>query len=211
MWQPGCTVIDATEGSYCFVLPAEDSFHGEDDKQGQERFRSLSCRPLSGHEWLSAFGLQSEEALVDDVCASGDDENAPVMSMAALHEAWPSFLLAENQDSKGTDKVNNQEAKNEVPVTRKGKRRPASLDYRDHGFIEGLLKSGSKSRLIQMKRKNGFRRTLKRFVREHPEQFRAECRGAVSLLLAALVQNRGQTTHLDLGPATDTVDIGVDQ
>ena len=104
MWQPGCTVIDATDGSYCFMLPAEDSFHGEDDKQGQERFRSLSCRPLSGHEWLSAFGLQSEEALVDDVCASGDDENAPVMSMAALHEAWPSFLPAEDQNQQAERK-----------------------------------------------------------------------------------------------------------
>ena len=83
-------------------------------------------------------------------------------------------------------------------MTRKRKRRPDLLDDRDQGLIEGLLTSGAEKPLIQMKRKKGFRRTLKRFVREHPEQFRAECPGAVSLLLAAQAQNRRQTTHLDL-------------
>ncbi|KAJ9133177.1 hypothetical protein NKR23_g10910 [Pleurostoma richardsiae] len=97
MWEPGCTVINLTDRSYAFVVPAKKSCGMGDDES------YLALQPISGHQWLRGFGHHSDPK-TDEVwiCEGG---TASVMSEEALQEVWPSFLQDERskKDSKDED------------------------------------------------------------------------------------------------------------
>lgn len=212
MWQPGTTVIDATDLSYCFVLPAEDSFHETEEKQ--ERYAQFTRRPISGREWLTAFGLQSRDPEYDEIRTGEGSKIAPVMSIEALQEVWPSFLSEENYASEAEPKYNKkgkskskqqeeeeEDAQEKASVTKKRHRKAdgATLDERNLAIIEDVLQSGSEGLLSRYSSQKGFLTTLERFVYEHPERLRADCPGAVLLLLDALADKRkSQAVHLSL-------------
>lgn len=90
--EPGSLILDITDPSrvaYCFLLPAEDSFHDEkEDPQGHARYEERRMIPLSGFEWLAAFDLQYKGATVR---GTRDSKPAPLIDAQSLHEAWPSF------------------------------------------------------------------------------------------------------------------------
>jgi len=49
-WEPGYTVINLTDRSYTFVVPAEKSCGLRDVKD------YLTLQPISNHQWLKGFG-----------------------------------------------------------------------------------------------------------------------------------------------------------
>lgn len=168
-WKSGCTVVDATDLTYCFMLP--------------NSFRSNAYRLLSGRQWLSAFGKDT----TDDV-----NTNVPVMLKEDLQGVWPSFVIRDpvQQSNDKSDDLK----ENECGVQRLD---PAVVEG-VHETIERLLNSDSSEELATKKQDGRFLRILERYTREHPEQFASRCVGAVPLLLAALTRKQGQTTYLKL-------------
>ncbi|KAF3760094.1 hypothetical protein M406DRAFT_75448 [Cryphonectria parasitica EP155] len=63
MWEPGCTVIDLTDYSYAFVLPAYQAC----GTASKRTYRSLRLRPLDGHQCFTAFGKQHDDPERDGV------------------------------------------------------------------------------------------------------------------------------------------------
>ncbi|KAI0431720.1 hypothetical protein F5Y09DRAFT_354693 [Xylaria sp. FL1042] len=229
MWEPGCTIINITDYSYCFVLPPYDSF--STTKKRKRKFAKLACRPISAHQWLSAFGLESEDPKSDEIGAYGTNKCAPIISTETLQQLNPIFVYEEESDEDGDeddnededddeeendDENDNQNQRNqreinaaEAPTARKRDREPEPLNARDESAIEEILLSNSKPQLTINKRRKGFLATLKRFTRECPERFRAECPGAVQLLLSALTQKQGRIIRLDISRFTNLSGIQV--
>ncbi|GAW23135.1 hypothetical protein ANO14919_126850 [Xylariales sp. No.14919] len=183
MWEPGCTVIDACEGSYAFVLPAEKMCSWGKDQPYPAR------QPISGHRWLRAFGLH-EDRYTDVVWNYETCWEARVMSKEALQEVSPSLLWdgkRNNEEERG-ESENEDENEAEAPASRKRAREPDSFD-------ENLLMVCPKGKLTALKRKI---RLLRRYTEEHPERFAAGCPGAVPLLLEALTHKRKRIADLVL-------------
>ncbi|KAI1360040.1 hypothetical protein F5Y08DRAFT_318168 [Xylaria arbuscula] len=88
MWEPGCTIIDITDYSYAMILPANQSC----GVVKREVYRNLRLRPLDGHDWLRGSGEEDEHYPDRDrVWIEEGDEPAPVTSIDAIREVWPSF------------------------------------------------------------------------------------------------------------------------
>ncbi|KAI0865183.1 hypothetical protein F4860DRAFT_462591 [Xylaria cubensis] len=87
MWEPGCTIIDITDHSYAFFLPA----HQACGRASKQTYRSLRLRPLNGHEWLTGSGEQPSDSKDNHVWIGGRAKQASVTSMEAVQEVWPSF------------------------------------------------------------------------------------------------------------------------
>ncbi|KAI0399008.1 hypothetical protein F4802DRAFT_591235, partial [Xylaria palmicola] len=87
MWEPGCTIIDITDHSYAIFLPA----HQTDGLENEQAYRSLRLRPLDGHEWLTRWGKETDDPDYDLAWIEGEDWPAPVTSLEAVREVWPSF------------------------------------------------------------------------------------------------------------------------
>ncbi|KAJ9137725.1 hypothetical protein NKR23_g8964 [Pleurostoma richardsiae] len=216
MWEPGCTVIDLTDHSYAFVIPA----HQACGMARKRTYRNLRLRPLNGHQWLMAFGLEDEDPIVDIVSAYGVDGPSPVTSIEALREVWPSFppeLTSEDSDSECEEKDDDDETaqgdedvdeeasvlKEKAPASRKRKRGSEPVDERICSTIQELLVSCPQSKLRVQKRNSRFRPLLKRYIQKHPEDFTAEHRGAVPLLLAVLTYSKTYVKDLDLSRLRD--------
>ncbi|KAK2594392.1 hypothetical protein QQS21_007898 [Conoideocrella luteorostrata] len=190
MWEPGCTVIDLSDLSYAFVLPAKNAT----DLGDEELY--LPLQPISGHQWLKCYGLHGNEPERNEVRVFGG-EIAPVMSKEALQEVWPSFLRDTKRGKKArTEAKAKAEAK--THASRKRKREPVSIDDGVYSTIKQLLGSCPKATLASKMRTRHFPRLLKRYVREHPEQFTPGQPGAVPLLVAAWTYKQGYVGCVEL-------------
>ncbi|KAH8157533.1 hypothetical protein CIB48_g10714 [Xylaria polymorpha] len=183
MWEPGCTVVDVREGSYAFILPAENALKEEGEGQPYP-----ALQPISGHQWLRAFGLHSENPDTDEVGDYETGEIAPVMSKEALQEVWPSFPRDDKQNSEEERDENKNGA--EAPVSTKRKRESRSFDKELLMFCPRRKLDDQQGEVkIDLSR---------RYMQEHPERFVAGCSGAVTVLLAALTHKEECVTDLVL-------------
>ncbi|KUI64508.1 hypothetical protein VM1G_00676 [Cytospora mali] len=206
MWEPGCLILDTTDLAYCFILPVEDTFH--DSKKDRARWARLISKPLSGSQWLSAFG---QESIGAEVRTSGTTKPAPVITAEVLREIWPSFPATQKKADAPTSLS--------IPCSRLlatigrrssiGKRnRDGALRDRNFEAIEELLLNGKPDSesllkllqrpLVGKKRSIAFLSSLQRYLQEYPEQFTAERPITIPLLIAALAREDRSTSYLEL-------------
>ncbi|KAI0466868.1 hypothetical protein F4859DRAFT_286880 [Xylaria cf. heliscus] len=211
MWETGCTILNLTDGSFAYVVPGRPVC----GSASKRTYNALKLRPLSGEQFLKAFGRGDEYD--GPVRARDNDAPAPVMPMTVIQAAWPSFPrpseddLDEEDDDGGNnggnddgDKLDNDmitdsscdkcifrdESQHTNPEADDDDERRAPIDEeqrrkRDLRLRE-LLLNYTKSKLVSHKFDKHFPAIVDGFIREHSEEFTPERPGTVPLLLTAL-------------------------
>ncbi|KAK7739119.1 hypothetical protein SLS53_005755 [Cytospora paraplurivora] len=206
MWEPGCLILDTTDLAYCFILPSEDTFNNS--KKDRARWARLTLKPLSGSQWLSAFGQEGKGA---EVRTSRTAKPASVIAAKVLREVWPLFPATQKKGDKAPTCPRTYHSRLLATIGRHSSmgKRSKNGAFKDRNFeaIEALLQDStpdSEALLVKLlqspskKRSSAFLSSLKLYIRENPEQFTAERPIAVPLLIAALGREHRNAFHLEL-------------
>ncbi|KAL2281238.1 hypothetical protein FJTKL_11683 [Diaporthe vaccinii] len=216
MWETGCTILNLTDGSFAYVVPGRRGCGWA----SKSTYDALKLRPLSGEQYLKAFGQGDEYHW--PVRARGDAAPAPVMPMTTIQAAWPSFPCTRENDSDeedgGSDDDDdkpysdlikdssgdkcifrdesqhiNSEANHDERGTPIDKEQPRKLDLR----LRELLLNYTKPKLLLHRFEEDFPAVVDAFIREHSEEFTPAMPGAVPLLLTARGYHAWKRCHVE--------------